>query len=125
MRAHASPWAHQFAYHAFLMPRERSTDECYCGVSWGRGPERYRNNGSRTHCQKCKRRKGDCFYETVKAHESWRKRGGASSESSKLKAAEAKLRKQTEELDKLKAAANDAPGKTAGVGGGRQPTCHG
>ena len=84
------------------MAPTRSTAEWYCANCWGKGNERFRNNGSRTECKKCNSRKGDCHWGPVKPPS--QAAGGGNDAARKLQEAESRNRKQQEEINKLKAA---------------------
>ena len=83
------------------MAPTRSTAEWYCANCWGKGNERFRNNGSRTECKKCNSRKGDCHWGPVKPPS--QAAGGGNDAARKLQEAESRNRKQQEEINKLKA----------------------
>ena len=98
----------------------RATAEWYCANCWGRGNERYRNNGSRTACRKCNSPKGSCHWGPVKPRQAdGQAAGGAPSDpAKKLREAESQLRKQQEEIKQLKAAAETASADGGGSVGG-------
>ena len=96
------------------MAPNRATAEWYCSKCWGKGNERYRNNGSRSECRKCNCRKGDCYWGPVKPPS--QAAGGGNDAAKKLQEAESKLLKQQAEISKLKAAAgsSDSGGSVGG-----------
>ena len=109
-----TPGPDAFHQHDPTMAPTRATAEWYCSKCWGKGNERYRNNGSRTECRKYNTRKGDCHWGPVKPP--GQAAGGGNDAAKKLQDAEARNRKQQEEINKLKAAveSSDTGGSVGG-----------
>ena len=92
----------------------RSSAEWYCSKCWGKGNERYRNNGPRKECKKCGCSKGDCFWGAVKPKTPSQ---SSADPAKKLRDAEEKCRKQEEELELLRAGSSTSQDGGTSVGG--------